>query len=214
MNTYRTQHSTIAVVVVEDTDPIRTAYQLILDGTPGMACVAAFSDAESCLAADLGRVDVILLDIGLPGLSGIDAIPQLREKWARADILMQTVYQDEGRIFKALCRGATGYLLKNTPPSDLIAAIQEVAAGGAPMSASIARQVVQFLRKPTIKTEALSEREEEVLDLLIEGKTNRQIGEALFVSTNTVAFHIKKIYAKLHVNSRAEAVAKALQRRG
>jgi DNA-binding NarL/FixJ family response regulator len=146
-------------------------------------------------------------------MSGIEAVPLLKERWPDAEILMQTVYGDEDRVFKALCSGATGYLLKNTPPAVLIDAIREVHAGGAPMSASIARKVVHFFRMPEVDDEALTPRETEVLDLLVEGKTNREIGEALFISVNTVAYHVKQIYEKLHVHSRAEAVAKALRRR-
>lgn len=202
----------ISVVVVDDDDVVRNALEVILDGTPGMACTATYRAAEPLLDAEMKHADVVLLDIGLPGLSGIEAIPPLRSKWPQAEVLMLTVYADEDRVFQALCAGATGYLLKNTPPTEIVEAIREVDAGGAPMTASIARKVVHLFRQPE-HDEALTTRESEVLDLIIEGKTNRQIAEALFISDNTVAFHVKQIYEKLHVHSRAEAVAKALRRR-
>ena len=125
---------------------------------------------------------------------------------------MLTVYADEGQVFQALCAGATGYLLKNTPPTEIVEAIQDIHDGGAPMTASIARKVVTLFREPD-DNDALTERENEVLDQIIEGKTNRQIAEELFISVNTVAYHVKQIYEKLHVHSRAEAVAKAMRRR-
>lgn len=202
---------TIFVVVVDDDDALRGALTLILDGTPGIVCSGAYGDVESLLSdTSLRHVDVVLLDIGLPGMSGLEAIRPIHEQWPRAEILMQTVYQDEDRVFEALCAGAMGYLLKNTPPAQLLEAIREVYAGGAPMTASVARKVVRFFRKPEYNNEALSTRENEVLDQLIEGKTNRQIADVLFISPNTVAFHVKQIYEKLHVHSRAEAVARAL----
>ena len=202
----------ITVVVVEDDTAVREALRLILDGTPGFVCVDTYGSAEALLEAEPGAVDVILLDIGLPGMSGIEAAPQLKARWPRTEILIQTVYGDEARVFDAMCAGAAGYLLKNTAPGDLVDAIREVHAGGAPMSASIARQVVQFFHMPEVEADALTPREQEVLDELTEGKTNRQIAEALCISPNTVAYHIKQIYEKLHVHSRAEAVAKVLQR--
>jgi DNA-binding NarL/FixJ family response regulator len=210
----RREADVVAVVLVEDDDRIRMALQYILDGSPGVVCTGAYADAESLLGAkNPPRFDVVLLDIGLPGMSGIDAIKPIRERWPRAEILMQTVYQEENQVFEALCAGATGYLLKNTPPTQLVDAICEVHSGGAPMTASIARKVIRFFRRPDYHEEVLTERENEVLDKLIEGKTNRQIAAELFISDNTVAFHLKQIYEKLHVHSRAEAVAKAMKRR-
>lgn len=202
----------ISVVVVDDDEVVRNAMQLILDGTPGIVCAATFGAAEPLLESELKRVDVILLDIGLPGLSGIEAVKPIQSGWPRTEILMLTVYADEDRVFQALCAGATGYLLKNTPPTEIVEAIRDIHAGGAPMTASIARKVVTLFRQPD-HDEALTNRENEVLDQIIEGKTNRQIAEALFISENTVAFHVKQIYGKLHVHSRAEAVAKAMRRR-
>lgn len=209
------RESFITVSIVEDDDRLRQALGYILDGSPGIVCTGTFSDAESLFQAEEPhRFDVLLLDIGLPGMSGIDAIPLVRERWPRSEILILSVFKDESQVFEALCAGATGYLLKNTSPAQLIEAIREVSAGGAPMTASIARKVVHFFRKPEVSSEALTGRENEVLEKLVEGKTNRQIAAELFISENTVAYHLKGVYEKLHVHSRAEAVAKAMRRGG
>lgn len=205
--------SDINVLVIEDLTPIRQALHLLLDGSPGYACVGAYGDVESLLAdATVPTPDVVLLDIGLPGLSGIQALEPLRKRWSRTEFLMLTVNEDAAQVFEALCAGATGYLLKSTPPAMLLDAIRDVHAGGAPMAASIARKVVHAFRKPTLAADALTAREQDVLDRLIEGKSNRQIAEELFISLNTVATHIKQIYQKLHVRSRTEAVARATRR--
>jgi len=202
----------IRVAIVEDQDKIRSALEMIIDGTPGMLCVGAFESAEAFLESDLQGIDVVLLDIGLPGMSGTEAIAPIRNRWPRADLLMLTVYQDEERVFKAICAGAVGYLLKTTPPAQIVDAVREVNEGGAPMSPSIARKVVGLMRQPAAAAETLSDRENEVLNRIVEGKTNKQIADELMVSTNTVAFHLKQIYKKLHVHSRAEVVAKVMQR--
>lgn len=203
----------ISVFVVEDDDSVRDALELLIDGTPRMTCTGTFADAESLLSAgSLATADVILLDIGLPGLSGLDAIRAIRAIDRSTNVIMLTVHDDEDRIFSALCEGASGYLLKNTPPAQILDAIREVHTGGAPMTASVARKVVHFFRQRQITDESLTERENEVLQHLMAGKTNRQIADELFISENTVAYHIKQIYEKLHVHSRAEAVAKAMRR--
>lgn len=203
----------ISVYVVEDDDRVRDGLELIIDGTPQMACTGTFSDAESVLGIDhLDAADVLLLDIGLPGRSGIEVIGEIRARCRTISIIMLTVHDDEDLIFKALCEGASGYLLKNTAPAQIIDAIREVHAGGAPMTASVARKVVHFFRQPKVADESLTERENEVLQHLVDGKTNRQIAEDLFISENTVAYHIKQIYEKLHVHSRAEVVARAMRR--
>jgi DNA-binding NarL/FixJ family response regulator len=199
--------SPIRVFVIEDIPAVRDALRLLLDGTPGFVCAGATADAESALQSEPDVTpDVALLDLGLPGMSGIEALTQLVRLWPHTEFLVLTVHDEEHRVFDALCAGATGYLLKSTPPSALLDAIREVHAGGAPMSASVARQVVRTFH-PSPARDELSRREREVLDGLIAGKTFRQIGERLFISINTVAFHVKQIYQKLHVHSRAEAAA-------
>jgi DNA-binding NarL/FixJ family response regulator len=201
----------IRVFVVEDLDPIREAFALLLSWTPGFSFVGAAASAEAALeAAPEEPPDVVLLDIGLPGMTGLEALPPLRQRWPDAEFLMLTVHDDPDRVFEALKAGASGYLVKTTPPAEVLAAIQELHAGGAPMSASVARKVVAAFRQPAPASEGLSRREREVLDLLVDGKTVRQIADALFVSPTTIAFHVRQIYDKLHVHSRAEAVARAL----
>ena len=206
----------LRVFIVEDQPDIRKMLAMILDGTGGFVCVGTAESAEHALRAAAGLMpDVVLLDIELPGQSGIEALPALRARWPDADVLILTVLDDEQNVFDALCSGATGYLLKTTPPAQILTALQEVHAGGAPMSASVARRVVGHLRHtPRPRTpstsEALSEREHEVLDRLAEGKTYAQIGEELFISRNTVAYHVKRVYAKLHANTRAELIAHSL----
>lgn len=198
----------IRVALVEDQAPLRQALGLLLQVNPKLTLTGSYPSAEDALESLDAAPDVVLLDIGLPGRSGIEALPLLREKWSGAEFLMLTVEQDEGRIYDALCAGASGYLLKSTPADRLLAAIEELQAGGAPMSASVARKVVKTFRAPQPEGEPLTPREKDVLDLLVMGKSNREIADSLFVSTNTVATHIKGIYAKLHVRSRAEAIAR------
>ena len=203
----------IRVAVVEDHQAIRRDLEEMLDAEAGMGCVGAFASAEDFLTSDLDEVDVVLMDIGLPGMSGIDAITPVRQRWPQADVLVLTVHQDEDRVFAAICAGAIGYLLKSTPPEALIDAVRDIHAGGAPMTPSIARKVLAHMHTQPSGLEELSEREREVLDGLIDGKTNRQIGDELFVSVNTISFHLKQIYTKLHVHSRASAVRIALEKK-
>jgi DNA-binding NarL/FixJ family response regulator len=146
-------------------------------------------------------------------MSGLQALALLRDRWPGAEFLVLTVFDDPDRVFEALKAGASGYLVKTTPPADVLDAIRALKAGGAPMSASIARKVVTAFRSPDPATAGLTPREREVLDHLVAGETVRQIAEALFVSPSTVAFHVRQIYDKLHVHSRAEVVARTLGRR-
>lgn len=204
----------IRVFVLEDQDPIREALVLLLGWTPGFVCVGEAGSAEAALAGppDL-RPDVVLLDIGLPGMNGLAALGPLHERWPRAEFLVLTVHDDPDRVFEALRAGASGYLVKTAPPAEVLDAIHDLHGGGAPMSASVARKVVETFRRPTPDLASLTRREREVLDLLVEGRTGPQIAEALFVAPSTVAFHVRQIYEKLHVHTRAQAVAKALGRR-
>lgn len=205
------QDPPIRVFVVEDLAPIRQALGLLLDGSPGYACAGTAASAEEALEAAVEPApDVVLLDVGLPGMTGIAALGPLRARWPRTEFVILTVFDDGERVFEALCAGASGYLVKETPPAEVLAALREVHEGGAPMSASIARRVVGAFRQPAPAFEALSAREREVLDGLVAGRTYSQIADALFVSRNTVGFHVKQVYAKLQVRSRAEAVARVV----
>ena len=200
----------IHVMIVEDDADIRQTLALIIDGTPGYSCEHTFDRCETALGEIIRfQPDVVLMDINLPGISGIEGVKQLRKELPDLDILMLTIREDDQSVFESLRAGATGYLVKNTPPVKLLSAIKEAHEGGAPMSIHIARKVLSSFRRSN--DTPLSERETEILRLLCEGQNYKVIAEKLFVSGHTVRSHIKNIYKKLHVNSRAEAVKKALK---
>ncbi len=202
----------IQVALVEDDDDIRTSLALLLGGAEGFACVGAFADAESALGAlDAARPHVVLMDIELPGISGIEAAAEIHRRWPDVDVVMLTVHADEELVFRALAAGATGYLLKETGTERILEALREVRRGGSPMSRSIARRVVESFRPPG--ESPLSARETEVLAQLCEGHSYQRIAQALFISEDTVHFHIKNIYRKLQVHSKSAAVARALRDR-
>ena len=201
----------IHVGIVEDDDEVRELLALIINGSPGFHCKHTFIDCESAIK-ELPNVyvHVVLMDIELPGINGIEGVRLLREKIPQVDFIMLTIKQDDTALFGSLLAGATGYLLKDTPPVQLLNSIREVYNGGAPMSSRIARKVIssfQVDKKPS----PLTNREEEILKLLCDGMNYRSISDQLFLSTHTVKTHIKNIYKKLHVNNRAGAVKKALE---
>ena len=208
----------IKVVITEDNNTIREGLAALINGTPGYSCVGAFSECESFLSkiptlAD----DVVLMDIGLPGMSGIDGIVKAKKMRPELNILMLTVYEDRQTVFKALCAGACGYLVKKTPPARLLDAIKDANDGGAPMSSLIARQVIDVFKQTQGKQNEekdteLSSREKEVLTSLSDGNNYQEIADRLFISVDTVRHHIKNIYRKLHVHSQSEAVAKAIRK--
>lgn len=205
------------VIVIEDQSTIRDGLCFLLDGTPGYHCVGRFRSMEEALSA-LGQTDadVALVDIGLPGMSGIDGIRLLKERSPRLFILMLTVYDDDGRIFQALCAGASGYLLKKTAPARLLDYIEEAMEGGAPMSPEVARRVIDLFRKNQPGPAAdysLTPHELRLLKFLAGGHTCKSAAAELGVSPHTINYHLRSIYEKLHVHSRAEAVAKVLRDR-
>lgn len=204
--------TSISVSLIEDDADIRRGLALLLDKTPGFDCVAAYGDCESALReiAD-DPPDVLLMDIQLPGMSGIEGVRRLKKILPDLDVIMLTIHDDDKRVFDSLCAGACGYLVKTTPPAKLLEAIKEVHAGGAPMSANIARLVIRSFQKSSDPN--LSLREQEILSLLCQGKSYKMIAEALHISKGTVHSHLKKIYKKLEVNSMTEAVVKAHQER-
>jgi DNA-binding NarL/FixJ family response regulator len=205
---------TIRVAIVEDDNEIRQSLVLIVDGSPGYSCRQAFPTAEAALELlpdDLP--DVVLMDIGLPGMTGIEATQQLHERFPDLDVVMLTVLEDDETVFNSLCAGASGYLMKSTPPAQLLQSIDEVYRGGAPMSAAIARRVIGSFQSAPADASPLSRREREILEHLCDGESYRVIAEKLYVSGHTVRAHIKNIYSKLQVNSRAEAVRKAMRER-
>lgn len=209
----------IRVAIFEDNKLIRDALQTILDGSPGFSCTGVFADANS-IDRDIKRSmpDVVMMDIEMPGRSGIEATRYLHENFPEIKVLIQTVFNDGEKIFNALCAGASGYILKNDPPSKQLEAIHEVFNGGAPMSPSIAKKVLQFfshkniiLVSPENNDFQLSEREKEILTLMGRGQNYKAIADQAFISYETVRTHVKRIYKKLHVASRAEAILKARQ---
>jgi DNA-binding NarL/FixJ family response regulator len=203
---------TIRVVIIEDDAEIREALALLVQGTPGLRCAGAFArfeDASPAIIAD--PPEVVLLDIGLPGVSGLEAAARIRAGAPAVEIVMLTIREDDEAIFQALQAGACGYLLKTSPPARILEAIREARCGGAPMSPSVARRVAESFRRPMVSP--LSPREGEVLSLLCDGHTYKTIAARLYVSVETVHTHLKAIYRKLEVNSKSEAVAKALRDR-
>ncbi|MDQ5981105.1 MAG: hypothetical protein QG602_4083 [Verrucomicrobiota bacterium] len=209
------QSRTISAVVVEDDNSIRSILKSWLEEADGFTCAAVFPDVESALP-QIPRIkpDVAIVDINLPGLSGIECVRQLKPATPGTQFVMLTVYEDSTHIFDALSAGATGYLVKTTSREALIAALKEVHGGGSPMSGNIARKVVQQLHqpKPTIPaTDELSKRENEVLALLAQGYLYKEIAEALGIRLDTVNTYIRRIYEKLQVHSRSQAIAKYLK---
>ncbi|MEO6000476.1 MAG: response regulator transcription factor [Chitinophagaceae bacterium] len=209
----------IRVTIFEDNKLVRDALQAILSGTNGFACSGAFADGNRW-EMDLSRSepDVVLMDIEMPGLDGIEVTKRICEKFPEAKILIQTVFNDSDKIFQALCAGASGYILKNDPPHKYLEAINEVYNGGAPISASVAKKLLGFFSNKNVVLVApgntdyqLTEREKELLKLMVEGHNYKDIAEKSFISYETVRTHVKHIYKKLHVASRSEAVMKAIQ---
>lgn len=199
------------MVVVEDDISIRGILKNWLEEADGFTCAGVFPDVESALPLIPPlKPDVAIVDINLPGLSGIECVRQLKSRIPGTQFVMLTVYEDSNHIFDALSAGATGYLVKTTSREALITALQEVNAGGSPMSGNIARKVVQSLQQPkpaTKPSDELSKRENEVLALLAQGYLYKEIAEALGIRMDTVNTYIRRIYEKLHVHSRAQAVA-------
>jgi len=207
--------SVITVAIVEDQRQTREGLAALINGTPGYRAVAAWSSMEEALARiEWEAPDVLLADIKLPGMSGIDGVRVLKDRYPTLPILMLTIYSDNEHVFHAICNGACGYLLKDTPPDRLLDAIRDAKNGGAPMSSEIARQVVDMFKRiapPRSDDHNLSAREIQVLDLLAVGHGYKTAADRLDISVDTLRFHIRNIYAKLHVHSKSEAVLKAFR---
>jgi DNA-binding NarL/FixJ family response regulator len=203
--------------MIEDMRDVREGLSMLINGTSGFRCARSYRTMEDALAT-IGNdgADVILTDIGLPGMSGIEGIRALRERFRDVPILALTIYDSDDQVFNALCAGASGYLLKNTPPARLLEALREAANGGAPMSPEVARRVVRLFREfrpPEQASYHLTPQENELLKLLVDGHHKKTAAQELGISVNTVSFHLKNIYEKLQVHSKTEAVAKALRER-
>jgi DNA-binding NarL/FixJ family response regulator len=206
---------TISVSIVEDDAGVRATLAELINGSPGFRCVSQHPTAEHALQEiPKENPSVVLMDINLPGLSGVDCVRRLKPLLPQTQIIMLTVYQNTEHIFNALAAGASGYLLKQTPPAELLAAIRDVHGGGSPMSSHIARKIVQSFQQPApaarAGTHSLSPREAEVLDLLAKGYLYKEIADKTGLTYATVHTHIRHIYEKLHVRSRAQAVARHL----
>lgn len=206
----------ITVSIVEDSDQLRGTLVRVINRSEGFKCVSDYGSAEAALEGiPKDRPDVILMDINLPGINGVECVRQLKQVIPETQMMMLTVYEDTENIFNALAAGAAGYLLKRTKTPELLAAIQELHRGGSPMTTHIARKVTQsFLRAgpSTQPAENLSQREQEVLDCLSQGLIYKEIADKLGISYETVHTYIRRIYEKLQVRTRTEAVAKFLKR--
>ena len=206
----------ISVSIVEDNDKLRATLARVLNRAEGFRCLSQYANAEDALK-DLPQVrpDVVLMDINLPGMNGVQCVRQLKALLPQIQVMMLTVYEDTENIFNALAAGAGGYMLKRTSSKELLEAIQEVHRGGSPMTMHIARKVVQSFQHTSSTaqpTENLSEREQQVLDCLSQGLMYKEIAEKLGISYETVHTYIRRIYEKLQVRTRTEAVAKFLRR--
>lgn len=202
----------IKVAVVEDHKPTREALERIINLSSDCQCICACSTAEEALRALPGhRPAVVLMDIQLPKMSGVECVAKLKELLPAAEVIMVTVYEDPDTIFRALRSGASGYVLKRSPPETILGAVREVQRGGVPMSVEIARKVIAYFQGQALavkETEKLTPREHEVLERVALGFSNKEIAEQLGVSLDAVLWHLKHVYQKLHVHSRSEAILK------
>lgn len=207
----------VGLWVIEDDPLFRRGIQELLDDTPGLRCEHAFESCEDALEVleREGAPQIVLVDIGLPGMSGIDGIRRMKSLSPSTEFIVLTIHEEHQNVFEAICAGATGYLVKSLPPEDLVARVHEVLEGGAPMNPTIARQVLLMLSGKSLSANSygLTDREREVLNLMVEGCTRKEIAEQLYISPSTVLTHSQNIYAKLHVHRRGSAVAKALKER-
>ncbi len=209
--------SVIKVAIIEDQRDIRECLTFLINGTEGFRCTGSYRTMEEALEKiGFELPDVALSDIGLPGMSGIEGIKVLKERYPNLLLLMLTVYNDDERIFDAMCAGASGYLLKKTPPARLLESLKEAVSGGAPMSPEVARRVISLFREirpPERADYELTPHETRLLKLFVEGHNYKTAAAELGVSVNTVNFHVRSIYEKLQVHTRSEAVVKALLNR-
>ena len=207
----------IKVAIFEDNDELRDGLYYLINGTSGYECVGAFPNCDRFIEKLRNKTpDVVLMDIGMPGISGIDGVRLLKSHYPNIHVIMQTVYEDDQKIFESILAGASGYLLKKTSPAKILEAISEIQQGGAPMTSKVARRVLAMFQKPDSfrSTQySLSDRERDVLSGLAKGLSYKMIADQYFISIDTVRSHIKHIYEKLHVHSKGEAVAKAMTNR-
>lgn len=205
----------IKVAIFEDNKKLRESLEQLVNSSGDMVCTGTFETADKLIhRIQQAEPNVVMMDINMPGISGIEAVKMIKEKFPHIHILMQTVFDDNDKIFAAICAGASGYMLKKTTPLKMLEAIRETHAGGAPMTPTVAVKVLQMFR---LQNEAekkefidLSDREKEILSLLVKGNSYKSIATVCFISIDTVSTHVRHIYEKLHVHSKSEAVAKAI----
>ena len=204
----------IKVTIIEDHPDFREGLAYLLNATEGFECIDVFGSAEEAIESISEQTEVVLQDIGLPGISGIESVALIKKKFPDIKIIMLTVFDDDDNILKAILAGADGYLLKKSSPQKILLALKEALSDGSPMTPSIAKKVIELFRNyAPKKTEefSLSKRECEVLELIVNGSNNKEVSEKLFISIETVRNHIRHIYEKLHVHSKSEAVVKAIR---
>lgn len=205
------------VAIFEDNKHLRETFQLLLETSPGYTCAGAYPDCRDLVSQlESNPCDIVLMDIEMPGMNGIEATKIIKENFPGVSVLIQTVFFEDEYIFDAICAGASGYILKSTTPAGYLQAIADVKAGGSPMTPGIARRVLELFKtnlqpQLTNDTYNLTGQEKKVLQLLVEGKSYKLIAAELFVSVDTVKTHVRNIYAKLHVHSGTEAVSKAIR---
>ncbi len=209
----------IKIMIVEDNRFIRTGWEAVIQANKRFNLVGSFSDCESAFKSDAPqKTNVVLMDIGLPGISGIEGVKYLKDKFPKILIVMCTVHEDSEEIFQAICFGAVGYLTKRTSPDELIKSLIDAYNGGSPMTPSVARKVISSFQKINItvnenRLSELNEREHQILSLMAQGKYYNNIADEVCLSIDGVYYHIRHIYEKLHVHSRAEAVAEGLKKK-
>src|SRR5258705_1298930 len=206
----------IRVTIFEDNNSLRQSLYQLINGSDGFKCMGAFEDCLNLIKnIEDTKTDVVLMDIQMPGINGIEAVGMLKEKYPGLKILMQTIFEDNEKIFNSILAGASGYILKNSSPSRILDFIKETYEGGAPMSPSVATKVMKMVvdQSPNAKVNNfnLTEREKEILSCLVKGMSYKLIADACFISIDTVRGHIRSIYEKLHVHSKGEAIATAIR---
>ena len=207
----------IRVTIFEDNTNLRKGLMFLINGSDGFECVGAYANCDNLVKNMIdNNPDVVLMDIEMPGINGIEAVKKIKDQFPQIKVLMETIFEDDEKIFNSICNGAEGYILKNTQPVQILEAIKEIYEGGAPMTPSIASKVLTMFKsgKSFEKDESfnLTDREQEILKCLVDGMSYKLIAETCFISYDTVSTHIKNIYKKLQVNSKSEAVVKAIRK--